>query len=80
MNDILCEQDMIVIKKYVQQYELTEELKVVLMEMMEKRCQFDLYGVDRLIAWMKTVVEKHQDWNELIQHLQHLIYCRIHSL
>ena len=80
MNDVLCEQDMIVVKKYVQQYAMTEELKDVLMEMMEKRCQFDLYGVDQFVTWMVSVVENRQDWSLFIQHLQQLIRCRIRSL
>ena len=80
MSDVLGEQDMIVVKTYLQQYTLTEELKGVLMEMMEKRCQFDLYGTNQFVTWMASVVENRQDWSLFIQHLQQLIRCRINSL
>lgn len=80
IEDELSEKAMILVRHYIQQYELTSELKVVLREMVEARCQFDLHGMTKLVEWMISCAVHRSEWKEFLHDLQKVIHCRLSSL
>ena len=80
MEDELNEKAMMTIRHYIQQYELTSELKIVLREMVEARCQFDLHGMTKLVKWMISCAVNQSEWTKFLHDLQKVIHRRLVSL
>lgn len=68
LSDFITVEEIQRIQRYVQTYEVTEELKTVVCAMMEERCRHDLYGVKNVVLAMKRSLT--DPWKELVETLE----------
>ena len=68
LSDFITVEEIQRIQRYMQTYEVTEELKMVVCAMMEERCRHDLYGVKNVVSAMKRSLT--DPWKELVDTLE----------
>lgn len=68
LSDLITVAEIQRIRQYMCSYEVTEELKKVVCEMMEERCRHDLYGVKNVVLAMKG--SSTDSWEALVETLE----------